>query len=146
MTCDDIDECTLTGKEKVCENATCKNTPGAYECTCNAGYKPKYAGDVTSDCDDIDECKDSGSSNRISVRPDGSGDGPKISNKESSPCDSTGICVNTPGSYQCDCNAGFIKKNGNCINIDECAAENEDKNDCGPNTDCFDSSPGKGEL
>ena len=58
VTCEDIDECALTGKEKVCENATCKNTPGAYECTCNAGYKHKYADDITSDCDDIDECKE----------------------------------------------------------------------------------------
>lgn len=68
VTCEDIDECALTGKEKVCENATCKNTPGAYECTCNAGYKPKYTDDITSDCDDIDECKDSRSTDSLIVK------------------------------------------------------------------------------
>ena len=63
--------------------------------------------------------------------------------KEGSPCDSTSTCVNTIGSYRCDCNAGFIKKDDNCVNIDECSTDYEENNDCGPNTDCFDSSPGR---
>ena len=82
-------------------------------------------------------------------RRKGSAGSPKISLKESSPCDSTSTCVNTPGSYRCDCNEGFIKnvtdvssRESNCININECAADYDGINDCGPNTDCFDSSPG----
>ena len=63
VTCVDVDECSLSGKEKVCDNAICLNTHGSYQCTCNTGYKLKYAGDITSDCDDIDECKDLGSLN-----------------------------------------------------------------------------------
>ena len=65
-----------------------------------------------------------------------------ISKQEGSPCDSTGTCVNTIGSFRCDCNAGFIKEDGNCINVNECSADYDGTNDCGPNTDCFDSSPG----
>ena len=140
MTCNDIDECSLTGSNKVCDNANCQNTHGSYICACNDGFKHKYDGDDTSGCDDIDECKDSGSTD-LKIRKYTSSR--LISIKEGSPCDSTSTCVNTIGSYRCDCNTGYIKKDGNCVNIDECSQEYEQYNDCGPNTDCFDSSPGR---
>lgn len=37
VTCPDIDECA-TGTASCDSNATCANTPGAYTCTCEAGY------------------------------------------------------------------------------------------------------------
>ena len=42
--CVDIDECAL-GTAECDPNATCKNTPGNFECTCNA---PAYTGDGTT--------------------------------------------------------------------------------------------------
>ena len=44
-------------------------------------------------------------------------------------------CVNTDGSYVCNCNDGWAKDNsGNCVDVDECKERdicgNEDKVDC----------------
>ena len=41
LTCLDIDECTLEGPERHnCDvNATCINTVGSFNCSCNPGYR-----------------------------------------------------------------------------------------------------------
>ena len=107
MTCDDINECDLTGKDRVCDNATCQNSDefhfrryrryrtvyrfdksslhflpskmkpalaGSYRCTCNTGYIHQYTNEVTSHCIDLNECKDSGSTNLTKYGPDGQTD------------------------------------------------------------------------
>ena len=35
----DIDECASPSLNSCASNATCTNTPGAYNCSCNAGFK-----------------------------------------------------------------------------------------------------------
>ena len=77
--CQDIDECTL-GTHTCDINAECNNTPGAYECECNNGWK----GDGFS-CVDIDECATGNHA-----------------------CHSFGTCTNTAGSYDCSCNDGYL--------------------------------------
>ena len=47
---------------------------GSYRCTCNTGYIHKYTNEVTSHCIDLNECKDSGSTNLTKYGPDGQTD------------------------------------------------------------------------
>ena len=78
-TCVDIDECTE--KSHSCDiNATCDNTDGGYDCTCNDGWNGNG-----SACVDIDECA-----------------------TDAHACHEFGFCTNTPGSYGCTCNDGYM--------------------------------------
>ncbi|XP_078578168.1 uncharacterized protein LOC144863080 [Branchiostoma floridae x Branchiostoma japonicum] len=91
-TCIDIDECS-TGAHDCDAQATCTNTEGSFNCTCNDGY----TGDGNT-CTDIDECQTSNGG-----------------------CDR--ICLNIEGSYQCACDSGFRLTDDmhSCEDIDECA-------------------------
>ncbi|CAE1254909.1 unnamed protein product [Acanthosepion pharaonis] len=40
------------------------------------------------------------------------------------PCNLNQMCVNTIGSYKCECNNGFKKEGGDCVDINECATNN----------------------
>ncbi|XP_064106946.1 fibrillin-2-like [Macrobrachium nipponense] len=52
---------------------------------------------------------------------------------DSNPCGSNSHCQTTPGSYECVCNDGYEKVNGNCVDINECDSGN---NACLSNEDC----------
>jgi Notch-like protein len=53
-----------------------------------------------------------------------------------SPCEHDGICVNTAGSYKCDCKTGF--KGRRCeVNINEC-----ESNPCQNEGTCIDERGG----
>nr|XP_039274602.1 fibrillin-2-like isoform X1 [Styela clava] len=76
-----------------CDNGACINMEGNnYRCECHPGFLP------TADqkaCVDIDECS------------------------ESMQC-SNGQCRNTPGSFVCTCDPGFVLKGDVCEDIPEC--------------------------
>lgn len=75
----DVDEC----KANPCgSGALCTNIPGAYECSCPAGYKGNPT--PADGCIDIDECT-------TSLTPI---------------CGIKSNCVNTPGGYFCQCPSG----------------------------------------
>uniref|UniRef100_A0A8C3G947 Fibrillin-1 n=1 Tax=Cyclopterus lumpus TaxID=8103 RepID=A0A8C3G947_CYCLU len=79
----------------LCLNGRCVPMPGiGYRCECNMGYRVNLRGE----CYDEDEC-------------------------ERSPC-AHGECVNTPGSYICQCPAGFqtTATRTECRDLDECVA------------------------
>lgn len=103
--CSDIDECEAMTHD--CDlQSTCANTHGGFECTCNHGYTgngtycsgnsratPNNAFIVTRNCiyhTDIDECL---------LRVDDCG------NSE---------CVNTKGSFMCNCQTGFTGDPRDC--------------------------------
>ncbi|XP_073491171.1 uromodulin-like [Aquarana catesbeiana] len=91
-------------------NATCGEFGGDQQCTCKVGF----AGDGWY-CDDINECQDRYNNN----------------------CDfyGGGSCVNTIGSYTCQCNPGFqYSEEFGCVDIDECA--DSSLNDCNPLAVC----------
>lgn len=93
--CLDIDECT---NASTCKNGQCKNKHGSYVCDCNAGFESKLVvvtnpatGDVTEEsyCIDINECLDN-------------------------PCQA-GNCVNTEGSFKCQCDPFFMFDGASCV-------------------------------
>uniref|UniRef100_A0A671EZM7 Adhesion G protein-coupled receptor E1 n=1 Tax=Rhinolophus ferrumequinum TaxID=59479 RepID=A0A671EZM7_RHIFE len=102
VTCKDIDECSQ--RPQPCgPNSVCKNLPGRYTCSCSHGFSSP-TGDNWSlgkqghfSCTDIDECLNSGV------------------------CPEHSECVNSLGSYSCQCQNGFIVNNARCEDVDECA-------------------------
>lgn len=105
----DINECT-EGTAQCPSHSTCGNTIGSFVCNCDSGFR-KVADmcegnssswslfksycmyiDITIHAD-IDEC-----AARIASCPD-----------------VNSHCTNTPGSYQCDCNIGFMNNETACI-------------------------------
>lgn len=76
-TCTDIDECA--GKNDCGVDATCTNTPGAYDCACNEGYKGNG-----KTCTDIDECT-----------------------QDLDNCSMNANCTNQDGAFKCECKPGF---------------------------------------
>ncbi|PVD36007.1 hypothetical protein C0Q70_02977 [Pomacea canaliculata] len=141
--CDqDIDECTNSSILQQCksENKQCVNLDGGYKCKCQSGSfegvngtcsacpngtygenctqtchcgqgaercdniigcvcRPGWQG---TDCDtDTDECQNQGAVDNCTL--------------------TNAICVNSPGTYTCECDVGFfLDQGGICKDIDEC--------------------------
>ncbi|CAG2116609.1 unnamed protein product, partial [Medioppia subpectinata] len=94
--CEDIDEC-VEGTHECTGMQICRNRPGNYICECPLGYILNQ----NRDCEDINECTRYGST---VCSPD------------------TSSCVNTIGSYRCQCKHGFEEDGSGrfCTDIDEC--------------------------
>ncbi|PFX11509.1 Fibrillin-1 [Stylophora pistillata] len=89
-----IDECAESIHNCSKDNATCSNSEGSFNCSCNPGYR----GDGYN-CTDIDECSQN------------------IHN-----CSNiTTTCSNTVGAFKCVCKPGFIGDVHNYTDIDECS-------------------------
>lgn len=93
-------------KSKACDFANCDSSQKCvginlkdYRCECREGYQKSIFGT----CVDIDEC-------------DPELKDPKL--RESCPINSE--CVNTQGSYECNCQTGYVKQGGLCVDINEC--------------------------
>ncbi|KAM5230197.1 adhesion G protein-coupled receptor E1 isoform 7-T8 [Hipposideros larvatus] len=114
--CKDVDECSQRPPQ--CgANSVCKNLPGRYRCSCSHGFSSPTGDNWTLgkpghfSCTDIDECLDSGV------------------------CPEQSECVNSLGSYSCQCQNGFIINNATCEDVDECA----DPRACPENATCHNS-------
>ena len=81
----DINECE-TGQAECAPNATCVDTPGFYQCVCNAGFE----GDGVT-CSNVDEC--------LNLTDD---------------CDDNALCTDSEGSFSCECAAGFEGDGRSC--------------------------------
>ena len=88
--CIDIDECSEYLFE--CnDNSLCHNSNGSYSCECNIGYKWS---NLNKKCEDINECIFN--TNSIEIY-------------SSNVCDDNSFCINTIGSFQCECKSGWNK-------------------------------------
>uniref|UniRef100_A0A8C1GCU0 Latent-transforming growth factor beta-binding protein 4 n=1 Tax=Cyprinus carpio TaxID=7962 RepID=A0A8C1GCU0_CYPCA len=129
--CTDIDECRQ--KPTRCTNGQCMNTPGSFRCVCDLGFNLQ---DGT--CTDLDECLDAlqcpgqqclnspGSYKCVPCRDGHSMQNGRCSDIDEcvSPhlCGPQSVCVNTDGSYRCDCSPGFraAGPRRQCRDINEC--------------------------
>ncbi|RDD36432.1 Fibrillin-1, partial [Trichoplax sp. H2] len=87
--CTDVNEC-ITGSNNCSNVATCTNQIGSYSCACNSGYVGDGINcyELSSDkltCVDINECQ------------------------RFRPCYQ--VCINTEGSFTCECEQGFELNN-----------------------------------
>nr|XP_024214767.1 fibrillin-2 [Halyomorpha halys] len=87
--CRDVDECLTPANN--CK-FQCKNMIGSFTCICPEGYATV---EMSDDCQDIDEC---------STTPD---------------ICQNGRCINTEGSYKCDCYPGFKRSPDGSRCLDE---------------------------
>ncbi|XP_038110721.1 fibulin-1 isoform X3 [Culex quinquefasciatus] len=95
--CLDVDEC-LTGEAKCGPDQVCKNKRGGYVCLCPAGHIIGR----NHRCEDVNECD----------------------LHKGKVCPQNSECINTVGSYQCDCKDGFRKSRPEdliCTDVDECS-------------------------
>ncbi|XP_050781140.1 adhesion G protein-coupled receptor E5 isoform X10 [Gopherus flavomarginatus] len=93
--CQDIDECQGPSPADCGPHAHCTNVPRSYYCTCIDGYEPSsgkanFTHASENSCQDIHEC-----------------------NKTRDICGPNATCINTNGSYWCECRAGYIPSNRN---------------------------------
>uniref|UniRef100_A0A5G2R853 Adhesion G protein-coupled receptor E2 n=1 Tax=Sus scrofa TaxID=9823 RepID=A0A5G2R853_PIG len=105
--CDDINECAPPTAVSCGKGADCQNTEGSYHCICVPGYElasgaPVFRNENENTCQDVDECQQ-----KLRI------------------CKSHSICINTQGSYTCQCLPGF-KLNPRdpklCTDKDECSS------------------------
>ncbi|XP_046357676.2 uncharacterized protein LOC124135985 [Haliotis rufescens] len=133
-TCSDMNECGMS----LCSQ-TCLNTDGGYTCSCYQGFYLDDDGYSCTECpfpfwgpscNNTCECKghatncdpvhgcvcvEGWTGVNCAVNINECGLDPSI-------CSSQQTCVDTPGSYQCRCPAGFRKQGLECIDINECEA------------------------
>lgn len=122
-TCVDIDECT---DEAICGAGTCMNTEGSYTCDC-----PEGTTDDGTTCVDIDECTEDptvcGAGTCMNLDPGYDCTCPDGFNDDGTTCvdiDECGegtdtcsdreACLNTEGSFTCECLPGFSGREGAC--------------------------------
>ncbi|XP_071948053.1 uncharacterized protein [Antedon mediterranea] len=100
FTCVDIDECTVD--MNICSDIEeCINTDPDYFCRCIPGYA---RANETAVCTNVDEC---------------------VPVNGVAPCSSSGTCNDIIGSYECECNSGYMGDGVTCVDIDECSLETD---------------------
>ncbi|XP_078333705.1 uncharacterized protein LOC111101935 [Crassostrea virginica] len=131
-TCIDINECR---DESPCSH-NCTNIEGGFECGCAVGYRlqndgvsceectgsfygvncetPCKCGRGAKDCHHVTGCVCEMGWTGETCEVD-------VDECKSNPCiGDHQTCLNTPGSYRCECTPGFNMSNGHCTDIDEC--------------------------
>ncbi|KAH9509815.1 hypothetical protein Btru_045273 [Bulinus truncatus] len=136
-TCQDINECTNSSLNLCSYKERCVNTEGGFTCTCPLGQTLDNNERTCLDCDGNTwglQCANQCACGIGSLKCDPAtgcfckpGFTGRYCNEDVDEC-ATGqqkcsvneVCVNTPGSAECQCQNGFNRKNGVCTDINEC--------------------------
>ncbi|OXB73015.1 UNVERIFIED_CONTAM: hypothetical protein H355_016444 [Colinus virginianus] len=146
--CQDINECLIQG---LCKDAKCLNTRGSFRCTCRPGtmLDPSRSHCISDKAVSMEQglCYRSAAggvcsfplSHRITQQicccsRVGKGWGKNceecpVPGSDHDECEQPStcpgqLCVNTPGSYRCECKEGFVMGlRGQCEDVDECLLE-----------------------
>lgn len=152
-TCDDTDECKVSSPCQ--DNSFCINTQGSYKCQCNAGYRASGTACVAAACakptlkDGTATVQNgivtykcnvgyelNGSKSRICQSGRWSSTSPTCDDMNECASTNHGCqnqCINTPGSYHCQCNNGWKLASdgkscfncpGGCLNGGNCVGSN----------------------
>nr|XP_022333526.1 mucin-like protein [Crassostrea virginica] len=133
--CTDVDECQTPGQ---CSQL-CSNTDGGFSCSCFIGYKLQEDQISCSGCDSMHwgyNCNQSCGCSQNALQCDSargcvcragwSGSLCDVNVNECadpSLCSATEVCVDSQGSYSCQCIDGYQRNaTGVCQNVDECLA------------------------
>ncbi|MGH0160662.1 UNVERIFIED_CONTAM: hypothetical protein FKN15_041131 [Acipenser sinensis] len=120
--CTDIDECQLD--RRTCHAETlCVDTVGSFYCQCNQGF----VGNGKT-CFDINECDSLVSTGVICTDID-------ECQLDRRTCHAETLCVDTVGSFYCQCNQGFVGNGKTCFDINEC----DSLSSCQTRTKCTNS-------
>lgn len=146
LLCIEMDECSNGDHDCDPDHGICTNTPGTYVCSCANGYEgdgktcSKIPEPNPDDYEDTpcspDPCKN-GDCVIDPSKPKGyqcvcwdgyfhpSGVGGICQNRDecsinTHDCDRHAQCIDTPGSFDCVCNKGYVGNGKVCTDIDEC--------------------------
>ncbi|XP_069036121.1 uncharacterized protein [Lepisosteus oculatus] len=154
LSCADIDEC----EEHVCpENETeCVNTPGSFTCICKTGYRQNGTScidveecvDGRQECSEFAQCVNTLGSYFCKCLSGFTGEGKNCSGMmgsgfechdldecahgSSHSCSKDALCLNSVGSYSCQCLTGFQGNGFSCADVDECDSPSA----CESNKEC----------
>ncbi|KAH9513533.1 hypothetical protein Btru_033306 [Bulinus truncatus] len=127
--CTDTNECLASPCQHMCQN-----TNGSYECQCDTGFS---LSPNRRNCTDIDECLDNPClqvcNNTYGSYTCSLKDGYTLDtsdaqcNASQDTCDR--VCVDASGSLACQCGSGYAIQpdNRTCVDVDECAYNNNSK-------------------
>ncbi|WAR04750.1 MLP-like protein [Mya arenaria] len=138
-TCIDLNECT-SATLNLCTQ-TCLNNDGGYVCQCETGFKLENDARTCAICDAYHYgdncalgcncgvgaercdhktgcvCKSGWTGEKCGADQDECATGSDDCNGNNE------ICVNTPGSFQCECESGYERDgSNNCVDVNECTA------------------------
>jgi len=139
----DVDECIAKPHDDCAEHAKCINTPGSWECACNLGW----TGDGHDVCTDADDCEFGPCENGGTCTDAGLGifeaylcdciegwDGRRCDDDWNEcvmgihSCHDMAMCLNTAGSYDCECEPGYSGDGFQmCNEVDDCFVWEDDE-------------------
>ncbi|XP_052809761.1 uncharacterized protein LOC128238179 isoform X2 [Mya arenaria] len=134
QTCKDINECDNETLNECQPEGNCINVPGSYNCECSPGFKLSNDGRHCEECDQYhfgNNCEQTCSclhgtcdkTQGCNCSEGWAGDECDIDLDEcdnEDMCPTTFECVNTMGSFLCQCHSGYVRTEDRCEDINEC--------------------------